>query len=246
MVDHGVSVRVFLIHDDDSIHRIPVSRFLRLYEGDRKECLPAYAGKRIRYALTAVDLADRKPVSFLHTEYGFLKFDSEGFGDVQDRQEKDSTSAEMTDLGPEYFFSPKIVHAQNRFAQKKYFDKYRWTPNEDLESKIMLTAWGVNVEDQERATDIQPRKLHAVGKKDKVRGKYTRQQGQYLAFIYYYTKINGYAPSEAEMQRYFRVSPPSVHQMVVTLEERGFIKKIPGQARSISLMVDRKELPDLE
>jgi hypothetical protein len=241
-----VSVRVFLIHDDDSIHRIPVSRFLRLYEGDRKECLPAYAGKRIRYALTAVDLADRKPVSFLHTEYGFLKFDSEGFGDVQDRQEKDSTSAEMIDLGPEYFFSPKIVHAQNRFAQKKYFDKHRWTPNEDLESKIMLTAWGVKVEDQERATDIQPRKLHAVGKKDKVRGKYTRQQGQYLAFIYYYTKINGYAPSEAEMQRYFRVSPPSVHQMVVILEERGFIKKIPGQARSISLMVDRKELPDLE
>lgn len=241
-----MSVRVFLIHDDDSIHRIPVSRFLRLYEGDRKECLPAYAGKRIRYALTAVDLADRKPVSFLHTEYGFLKFDSEGFGDVQDRQEKDSTSAEMIDLGPEYFFSPKIVHAQNRFAQKKYFDKHRWTPNEDLESKIMLTAWGVKVEDQERATDIQPRKLHAVGKKDKVRGKYTRQQGQYLAFIYYYTKINGYAPSEAEMQRYFRVSPPSVHQMVVILEERGFIKKIPGQARSISLMVDRKELPDLE
>lgn len=241
-----MSVRVFLIHDDDSIHRIPVSRFLRLYEGDRKECLPAYAGKRIRYALTAVDLADRKPVSFLHTEYGFLKFDSEGFGDVQDRQERDSTSAEMIDLGPEYFFSPKIVHAQNRFAQKKYFDKHRWTPNEDLESKIMLTAWGVKVEDQERATDIQPRKLHAVGKKDKVRGKYTRQQGQYLAFIYYYTKINGYAPSEAEMQRYFRVSPPSVHQMVVILEERGFIKKIPGQARSISLMVDRKELPDLE
>jgi hypothetical protein len=241
-----VSARVFLIHDDDSIHRIPVSRFLRLYEGDRKECLPAYAGKRIRYALTAVDLADRKPVSFLHTEYGFLKFDSEGFGDVQDRQEKDSTSAEMIDLGPEYFFSPKIVHAQNRFAQKKYFDKHRWTPNEDLESKIMLTAWGVKVEDQERATDIQPRKLHAVGKKDKVRGKYARQQGQYLAFIYYYTKINGYAPSEAEMQRYFRVSPPSVHQMVVILEERGFIKKIPGQARSISLMVDRKELPDLE
>jgi hypothetical protein len=245
LVEHGVSVRVFLIHDDDSIHRIPVSRFLRLYEGDRKECLPAYAGKRIRYALTAVDLADRKPVSFLHTEYGFLKFDSEGFGDVQDRQEKDSTSVEMIDLGPEYFFSPKIVHAQNRFAQKKYFDKHRWTPNEDLESKIMLTAWGVKVEDQERATDIQPRKLHAVGKKDKVRGKYTRQQGQYLAFIYY-TKINGYAPSEAEMQRYFRVSPPSVHQMVVILEERGFIKKIPGQARSISLMVDRKELPDLE
>lgn len=42
----------------------------------------------------------------------------------------------------------------------------------------------------------------------------TAKQGQYLSFIYYYTKIHGVAPSEADMQRYFGVSAPSVHQMV--------------------------------
>ena len=41
-------------------------------------------------------------------------------------------------------------------------------------------------------------------------GAYTVKQGQYLAFIYYYTKIHGRSPSEADMQGYFRVSPPSV------------------------------------
>ncbi|MBN1834049.1 MAG: MarR family transcriptional regulator [Deltaproteobacteria bacterium] len=76
--------------------------------------------------------------------------------------------------------------------------------------------------------------------------KYTSQQGQYLAFIYYYTKIHGYAPSEADMQRYFKVSPPSVHQMIVALEKKEFIKKVPGQGRSISLTISRKNLPDLE
>ena len=176
-----MSVRVFLVHDDDSIHRIPVSRFLRLYEGDRKECFPAYAGKRIRYALTAIDLLDRKPVSFLHTEYGFLKFDSEGFVDVRDRQEKDRTGAEMIDLGLEYLFSPKIVHAQDRFARKRYFDKHRWTPTEDLESTIALTAWGVKLDDKRKVNGTQPRKLYAVSKKNEVKGEYTSQQGQYLA-----------------------------------------------------------------
>ena len=39
---------------------------------------------------------------------------------------------------------------------------------------------------------------------------YTPRQGQYLAFIYYYTRVNGRAPAEADMQRYFRVSPPAV------------------------------------
>jgi repressor LexA len=76
--------------------------------------------------------------------------------------------------------------------------------------------------------------------------KYTPKQGQYLAFIYYYTKLHGQAPSEADLQHYFEVSPPAVHRMVVALEERGFTERAPGQPRSIRLLVPRDELPDLE
>jgi len=74
---------------------------------------------------------------------------------------------------------------------------------------------------------------------------YTHKQGQYLAFIYHYTRIHRRAPAEAEMQEYFRVSPPSVHQMVLTLEARGLIERTPGQARSIRLRIPAEELPDL-
>jgi len=75
---------------------------------------------------------------------------------------------------------------------------------------------------------------------------YTAKQGQYLAFIFYYTKIHGVAPAESDMQNYFKVSPPSVHQMVLTLEANGFIARIPGQGRSIRLLIAREELPDLQ
>jgi Mn-dependent DtxR family transcriptional regulator len=75
---------------------------------------------------------------------------------------------------------------------------------------------------------------------------YTSKQGRYLAFIFYYTKIHGIAPAESDMQSYFRVSPPSVHQMVLTLEANGFIERIPGKARSIRLLIPREELPELE
>jgi len=30
--------------------------------------------------------------------------------------------------------------------------------------------------------------------------RYTEKQGKYLAFIYYYRKLHGQAPSEADMQ----------------------------------------------
>lgn len=76
--------------------------------------------------------------------------------------------------------------------------------------------------------------------------RYTPRQGQFLAFIYGYTKVNGRPPAEADMQRYFRVTAPTVHQMVVKLEERGHIARVPGQGRSIRLLLTREQLPDLE
>ena len=76
--------------------------------------------------------------------------------------------------------------------------------------------------------------------------KYTQKQGKYLAFIYYYTRIHGYPPAEADMQNYFKVSPPSVHQMVLTLERRGFIERTGGKPRSIRVLLSNEELPALE
>ena len=75
---------------------------------------------------------------------------------------------------------------------------------------------------------------------------FTHKQGQYLAFIYYYSRINGRPPAESDMQTYFRVSPPSVHQMVLTLEANGFIERTPGQGRSVRLLLAREDLPDLD
>jgi repressor LexA len=76
--------------------------------------------------------------------------------------------------------------------------------------------------------------------------RYTPRQGQFLAFIYYYTKIHGQPPAEADIQRYFKISPPSVHQMILTLEKNRLIERVPGKARSIRLLLSREELPDLE
>ena len=75
---------------------------------------------------------------------------------------------------------------------------------------------------------------------------FTPKQGQYLAFIYYYSQIHGRPPAEADFQRFFHVTPPVVHQMIKTLAARGFIDREPGAARSIKLRLTRAQLPDLE
>jgi repressor LexA len=74
---------------------------------------------------------------------------------------------------------------------------------------------------------------------------FTLKQGQYLAFIHLYTRLHRRPPAEADMQQFFRVSPPSVHQMIVTLERAGLIRRQPRTPRSIELLVDPKQLPEL-
>jgi repressor LexA len=74
---------------------------------------------------------------------------------------------------------------------------------------------------------------------------YTKRQGQFLAYLHHYRVVNGCAPSEADMQRFFQVTPPTVHQMVLMLERRGFIRRVPGQARSITVIVPPESLPPL-
>ena len=75
---------------------------------------------------------------------------------------------------------------------------------------------------------------------------FTEKQGQYLAFIYTYSHMFRRPPAETDMQRHFQVSPPSVHQMIVTLERNGLIQRQPGVARSIQVLVAPKDLPILD
>jgi len=78
-----------------------------------------------------------------------------------------------------------------------------------------------------------------------MKSPYTTRQGQFLAFIRDYTALHGRPPAEAEMVQFFQVTPPSVHQMILTLERRGLISRTPGEARSIKLKLATEGLPSL-
>src|SRR5690348_562349 len=81
---------------------------------------------------------------------------------------------------------------------------------------------------------------------DAARPTFTARQGQFLAFIYTYTLVNGRPPAEADMMRFFRLTPPSIHQMILKLEQTGLISRQPGVPRSIVVLLERSALPMLE
>lgn len=75
---------------------------------------------------------------------------------------------------------------------------------------------------------------------------FTEKQGQYLAFIFYYTKINGTPPAQIDLQRYFAVTPPTIHQMILQLEKKGLISRTPNTPRSLKLCISDEQLPRLK
>ena len=75
--------------------------------------------------------------------------------------------------------------------------------------------------------------------------RFTETQGQYLAYIHTYWLLHRQAPAEADMQRFFGVTPPSVHNMILELERRGLIRRVPRQPRSIELTLGPDEIPAL-
>ena len=81
-----------------------------------------------------------------------------------------------------------------------------------------------------------------------VPGGPTPQQGQFLAYIrdYMLRNLHALAPTHAEFQKFFNLTPPSVNSMLKRLDERGFIRRIPGKARAIELTIDPELIPILD
>ncbi len=73
--------------------------------------------------------------------------------------------------------------------------------------------------------------------------EFTPTQARYLSFIHAYTEGFGVPPAESEIAEALRVQPPSVSGMLKTLVKKGLIQKVPGESRSIEILVDPTEIP---
>jgi hypothetical protein len=76
--------------------------------------------------------------------------------------------------------------------------------------------------------------------------RFTPRQGQFLAFIHQYRKLHRQGPAELDLVRYFHVTPPSAHGMVVKLEQLGLVTREPGVPRSVRVAIPASALPALE
>ena len=138
----GLSIRIFIVEDDDTIKRLPLALYERLRKRDPNKRLLEYAGKRVRYALIVVDLFNRRPIEIVKDEFGFLFFDDEGRLKVSELEKEESLAFDMlAHLSPDQT-NGRVIDAQHKFARKRYFDKYRWEPTDEIIAAIGEAIFG--------------------------------------------------------------------------------------------------------
>ena len=133
----GINLRIFLVNDDDTLKRLPLAKYERLHRGDPTECLLQYADRRVRYALVAVEMENRKPVGINRIQYSYLPLDSEGRIDAVERERGARLAMEMLPPISSEEKSQQVIDAQHKFAKKKYDAQFIWEPSPKLEASIV-------------------------------------------------------------------------------------------------------------
>jgi len=137
----GFGFRIFAIDEADKITRIPATRFDRIRDRDPKESLPQYKNSRIRYAMVILELENRQPISIARIDYGYLVFDSEGRVDQKFLDTEGQVAISMMPSIPLPGEPKNIVHASDRFAQKRFKDEFTWTPSFELEQELIKKSF---------------------------------------------------------------------------------------------------------
>src|SRR6478672_7047802 len=80
----GFASRLFILDQDDGLHRLPGTWFAQMLREPSSRPVPHLAGQRVRFADIVVELIDRKPARIARLYWGYLRFDQDGVLDYEE------------------------------------------------------------------------------------------------------------------------------------------------------------------
>ncbi len=137
----GVGCRIFLVGDNDSLQRISMVRLTRLLRFDRREILQQYAGKRVKCAMIFLQVAGREVLSIRDVDYFLLPFDDKGRIDKKEWEKAMRLGVDLLPPILDETHPNKVIHAQHRFAKRRYEHEFKWKPSRKVEDAIVAAVF---------------------------------------------------------------------------------------------------------
>ena len=129
----SVAYRVFLLHPDQTLYRVPHLTLTQLCAWTPELRVPEFADERIRFAHVYVQMSDRVPVHVKQIEGQYVRFDATGALDPKSLLDANlftkTYSSPIRRQAPD---DPKIIDARARFDRARCL----WTPSSEIRAKI--------------------------------------------------------------------------------------------------------------
>ena len=135
----GLSCRMFLLDQNDSLLCLPSTKFERMLRDPKSLRFPGFAGTRVRMVDVIVELQNRQAIHVAWTTFGLLAFDDEGYFDASafDRHQRARAELALAPR-PEPGSTATVVDAADRFVAQGG----RWAPSRALARLIDAAAMG--------------------------------------------------------------------------------------------------------
>ncbi|MBU1171402.1 MAG: hypothetical protein KKD44_17755 [Proteobacteria bacterium] len=141
----NLSLRLYIFDNDDTIKRIPLTRFEKLEHGELT--FPQYASSSVRMAEVVLGLVDREPQQIIRVVGSMLHFDKTG-----SIQESDKENKRLTHISMGYFLGDvltseekptdkKVIQAERLFTEKALNDKFNWDMKPSDINRLVDTIW---------------------------------------------------------------------------------------------------------
>ena len=131
------STRMFLLGSDDTLYRLPGTKFFGMLSNPGRYSILLFAGQRVRMVEIVVEIQNRVPCRVAQLTCDTLTFDDAGRLDSREFQRRQAARAELALFEPERS-GTKIVDASSRFVAKGG----RWLPSPSLARLVRHAALG--------------------------------------------------------------------------------------------------------
>ena len=136
----GFSMKAFLVNEDDTFKQLTTVQHKKLFEKDATIRFPEYTNTRVRCVEIVVELVNRNPVEIVYASYSYFQFDAQGGIDQAYIDEMSQVIAQMMDGIPSSNDPENLIKAADRFAKKRFREKFTWEPSDELERALFDRA----------------------------------------------------------------------------------------------------------
>lgn len=128
MAEKNLKVRYFFVGEDESLNRIPLARYQRIF--NRAQPIPLYAGKSLRFIEAVVEHDEEGNEELVNACFLRHQFDEHG---LWDKNEKDQSMRGAMD-GVSAVGKGAYMEDISRI---EHIDPFRWKPTAELVERLL-------------------------------------------------------------------------------------------------------------